>query len=48
MSLHAMRLAALFVGTSYTILRGSVTLREFPVEKARKPVVFPSENSWHC
>ena len=40
LSLHAMRLAA--------VLRGSITLHEFPVVKARKPVVFPCENSWHC
>ena len=45
LSLHAMRLAAVFVGTT---LRGSITLREFPVVKGRKPVVFPCENSWHC
>ena len=47
LSLQAMRLAAVFVGTSSTILRGSITLREFSVVKARKPVVFPCENSWY-
>ena len=35
LSLHAMRLDAALVRTSYTISRGSVTLREFPVIKAR-------------
>ena len=40
LSLHAMRLAAVFVGTT-------CESSAFPVEKARKPVVFPCENSWH-
>ena len=47
LSLRAMRLAAAFTGTSYTILRGSITLREFPVKKARKSLVFSRENRLH-
>ena len=33
--LCAMQLAAVFIRTSYTISRGSITLHEFPVIKAR-------------
>ena len=47
LSLRATRLAVVFIRTSYTISRGSITLLEFPVVKARKSLVFASENSLH-
>ena len=36
-----------FSRTSYTISRGSISLREFPLVKARKSLVFACENSLH-
>ena len=47
LSLRAMCLAAAFTKTSYTILRGSITWREFSVILARKLLVFSGENSVH-
>ena len=47
LSLRATRLATAFIRTSYTISRGSITLREFPLVKARKSLVFACENSLH-
>ena len=47
LSLHATRLATAFIRTSYTISRGSMTLREFLLVKARKSLVFACENSLH-
>ena len=47
LSLRATRLAGVFIRTSYTISRGSITLFEFPVVKARKSLVFACENSLH-
>ena len=47
LSRRAARLAAVFIRTSYTISRGSITLREFPLVKARKSLVFACENSLH-
>ena len=38
LSLRATRLATAFIRTSYTISRGSITLHEFPLVKARKPL----------
>ena len=38
LSLRTTRLAAVFIRTSYTISRGSITLHEFPLVKARKPL----------
>ena len=45
LSLRATRLAVVFIRTSYTISRGSITLLELPVVKARKSLVFACENS---
>ena len=47
LSLRATRVAAVFIRTSYTISRGSITLGEFPFVKTRKSVVFGCENSLH-
>ena len=41
------RLATVFIRTSYIISRGSITLREFPLAKARKSLVFACENTLH-
>ena len=46
LSRRATRLATVF-RTSYTISRGSITLRVFPLAKARKSLVFACENSLH-
>ena len=45
LSLRATRLAVVFITTSYTISRGSITLVEFTVVKAKKSLVFACENS---
>ena len=47
LSLRAIGLAAVFIRTSYTISQGSITLREFPLVKARKSLVFACVNSLH-
>ena len=47
LSRRTTRLAMVFIRTSYTISRGSITLREFLLAKARKSHVFACENSLH-
>ena len=39
------RLAMAFIRTSYTISRGSITLREFPLVRVRKSLAFACENN---